>query len=137
MAYPVIAAPDDELAVVQYLRSTSALTALIPAAKIVTELPDKPAYPYLLVSRIGGLMAVPQRLDEPAIQIDSVGGTKYVCKQIILTARAAILAIANDTVPAGVLSSAVEEVGPSWLPDTIPTPPIPRYTARFRVFLHI
>ncbi|MFF1633972.1 DUF3168 domain-containing protein [Leifsonia sp. NPDC058248] len=136
MSYPVVPAPDDELAVIQYLRLVPAVTDLVPGARITTELPPTPVYPVLLVQRAGGVMAVPQRVDEPAIQIDAVGGTKAQCKRLMQAARAAILAIANDIVPEAVLSSAVEEVGPSWLPDTIPNPPLPRYTARFRVLLH-
>lgn len=136
MPDPVIPAPDDELAILQYLRGIPAVTALVPSARITTELAPSPTYPVLLIQRAGGVMAVPQRIDEPAIQVDAVGGTKAQCKRLMLAARAAILAIANDIVAEAVLSSAVEEVGPSWLPDTIPNPPLPRYTARFRVLLH-
>lgn len=135
MANPVAAAPDDELAVIQYLRLAPEVTALIPAARITTELPPSPVYPVVLIQRIGGVGIWPA-LDEPAQQIDVVGGTKAQCKTLALTVRAAILAIANDVVPAAVLASASEEVGPSWLPDTVPVPPIPRYTARYRVLLH-
>jgi hypothetical protein len=136
MSYPVEVFPDDELALLQYLRAVPDLTALIDGDKILTELPASPAYPYVLIQRAGGQVAVWQAVDEPALQVDVVGGTKFVCKQIMRTVRAAILAIGNDVVDEGVLSSATEEVGPQWLPDTIPTPPVARYTSRYRIFIH-
>jgi hypothetical protein len=136
MPNPIVSMPDDELALIQYLRSLSAVTALVPGARITTELGTNPVYPVVLLQRVGGQAAVWQMLDEPAVQVDVVGGTKFECKKLALTVRAAILAIANDVVAEAVLSSAYEEVGPSWLPDTVPVPPLPRYTARYRVLLH-
>lgn len=138
MGYPIADLPDDELAILQYLRGVTALTVLIPAGSMRTELPNKPAYPFLLVQRAGGVTVDGHSIDEAAIQVDVVGdaGTKAAVKKIANVTRAAILAIANDTVPEGVLVSGHEEVGPSWLPDTVPTPPLPRYTARYRVLLH-
>lgn len=136
MPYPIVVMPDDELALIEYLRSIPEVTALIPAARITLQLPPSPTYPVVLVQRIGGDFLVWPQIDQPALQIDVIGGTRHQCKQLMLTVRAAILAIANDVVAEGVLSSATEEVGPSWLPDTIPNPPLPRYTARYRVSLH-
>ena len=136
MSFPIAVMPDDELAILQYLRSVPEVVALVPASRITTEMPPSPVYPLLLVQRAGGQVAVWQALDEPALQVDAVGGTKAQCKKLMLTARAAILAIANDVVAEAVLASAYEEVGPQWLPDTVPTPPTSRYTARYRVLLH-
>ena len=136
MPFPISVMPDDELAIIQYLRSIPQVVALIPGTRITTEMPPNPVYPLLLIQRAGGMAAVWQSLDEPALQVDAVGGTKAQCKKLMLTVRAAILAIANDVVAEAVLSSAYEEVGPQWLPDTVPTPPTPRYTARYRVLLH-
>jgi len=138
MAYPIADLPDDELAVLQYLKAVPELLALLPAAQMRTELPNKPTYPMLLIQRAGGITVDGHGLDEPAIQVDVVGaaGTKAAVKKIANTARGAILAIASDIVAEAVLVSATEEVGPSWLPDTVPTPPLPRYTARYRVLLH-
>lgn len=136
MGNPIVVLPDDELAVLQYLKAVPELLALLPATQIRTELPNKPTYPMVLITRGGGPAHDRGSIDEPALQVDVVGGDKRTCKRITQTVRAAILAIANDTVAEGVLVSASEEVGPAWLPDTIPTPPIPRYTARYRVLLH-
>lgn len=136
MPNPLAIMPDDELALLQYVRTIPEVVALIPAARWTTEMPSNPVYPLGLIQRAGGQAAVWQGIDEPALQVDVVGGTKAQCKRAMLTVRAAILAIANDVVPEGVLSSAYEEVGPSWLPDTVPVVPVPRYTARYRIFTH-
>lgn len=135
MPFPLTVLPDDELALIQYLRGVTEAVALIPAGRITTEMPPSPVYPLALVQRLGGEGIWPA-LDEPAIQLDVVGGTKAQCKKAMQTFRAAILAIANDVVAEAVLASAYEEVGPQWLPDTIPVPPVPRYTARYRILLH-
>ena len=135
MPYPVYVQPDATLAVIQYLRLRTELTALLPAASIVTEIPTSPTYPYVVVQLAGGSGIWPA-LDEPAMQIDVVGGTKALCGQIARTIRACIWAIANDTVSAGVLSSGWDQMPPAYIPDTIPTPPLPRYTARYSVICH-
>jgi hypothetical protein len=136
MPYPLSVLPDAELALTQYLRSISELVALVPTSRISTQLPPKPVYPVVLVSRTGGSPVVWQTLDEPALQVDVIGGDKATCSLIMRTVAAAILAIRNDIVAEAVLSSAYEEIGPAWIPDTVPIIPIPRYVARFRVLLH-
>jgi len=137
MPNPLVVLPDPILCAQQYLKARSEVTALTAASKIVTELPSSPDYttPYVIVQWAGGLGHWPG-MDETAIQIDVVGGTKPLCGTVTRTVRAAIWAIANDVVSAGVLASSQEEVAPSWLPDTIPVPPIPRYTARYRILTH-
>ncbi len=137
MAFPVTVLPDDELALIQYLRTVPEVTALVPGARITTELPPSPTYPVVLVQRAGGVGIWPA-LDDAALQVDVVAaaGQRRACKVLAQTVRGAILAIANDTVAEGVLASGSEEVGPQYLPDTIPNPPLPRYTARYRVITH-
>lgn len=138
MSYPINVMPDDELAILQYLRSVSVVTALVPAARITTELPAQAVYPAVTIKRAGGTAAQWQRIDEPAIQVDVYGPeSRYDCKKLAQTVRAAILAIANDVVAEATLVSAYEELGPQWFPDTeLSVKPLPRYTARYRVLLH-
>jgi len=119
----------------QYLRLRTELMALIAADHIVTEIPTSPTYPYVVVQEGGGTGIWPA-IDEPALQVDTVGGSKAACSLIARTVRACIWAIANDIVPAGVLSSGHEEMAPAYIPDTVPTPPLPRFTARYSVLLH-
>lgn len=136
MAFPISPLVDDELALIQYLRTASTVTDLIPGERITTELGDKPVYPVVLVNRSAGTTIAPG-VDEPAVQVDVIGGTKGECKRLTQAVRSAVLAIANDTVPAGTLSSADEEMGPAWLPDTVPVPPLPRYVFRVRLLTHL
>lgn len=136
MALPITVLPDAELAVIQYLRSRTEVTSLVPAARITTTLPTEPTYPVILVKRIGGLAKAWQQIDEPALQVEVVGGSRYQCQQIARTVRACLLAIFNDTVTEAVLASASEEVGIQWIPDTVVVPPLPRYVARYQVLLH-
>lgn len=136
MPNPLNVLPDDELAVIQYLRGITALIALVPAGNIINELPPSPVYPFVLIQRGGGQAGYPGATDEPMIQIDTLATDRHAAKQLMRTVRAAMFAIANDTVAEGILSSAYEEVGPAWLPDTISIPPVPRYVARFRILLH-
>lgn len=141
MPGPVYVLPDPVLAVLQYLRLRGELTGLLPAAHIGTVLPANPVYPYLLVSLAGGHMVSPAteesavQLDALAVDVGSVSG-KETASVIARTARAAMWAIRNDIVPAGVLSSSGEESGPQWFPDTIPTPPVARFVQRHAVVLH-
>jgi len=136
MAYPITVLPDSELALIQYLRSKTELTALVPAERITTALPPQPTYPVVLIQRIGGQALAWQSLDEPAYQVDVVGGSRYQCQQIARTVRACILAIFNDVVSEATLSSASEEVALQWMPDDVVVPPLSRFTARYRVILH-
>lgn len=132
---PIVVHIDDELALIQHLCSIPAITDLCVAGRIATELPAHPTYPAVLITRVSGQEIWPA-LDEPVIAVDVYGTGKRSAKQLMQTIRGAILAISNDIVPEGVLVSAVEELGPQWLPDTVPVPPVPRYTARFRVITH-
>jgi hypothetical protein len=139
MSNPIVVMPDPLLAVQQYLASKTEITTLIAAAKIVTEIPfTSPSYPYVVLQWGGGLGIRPG-IDEPSIQVDVIGkdkGDKALVGKISRTIRAVIWAIANDVVVAGTLVSGSDEMPPSWMPDTINVPPLPRYVARYRILLH-
>lgn len=135
MANPVNVLPDAVLALIQYLRLRPELTTLLPADHVVTEIPSNPTYPYVVVQEGGGTGIWPA-IDEPALQVDTVGGTKAQCSQIARTVRACIWAIASDVVPAGVLCSGADTMRMAYIPDTVPVPSLPRFTARYSVLLH-
>lgn len=135
MAYPVNVLPDGELALIQYLRSRTEVTALVPAERITTTRPAEPTYPLVTVMRIGGL-ANNWQIDEPAFQVEVIGGSRYQCQQIARVVRACILAIRNDVVTEATLASGFEEVGIQWIPDSVVVPPLPRYVARYQVLMH-
>ena len=135
MAYPIANLPDAELALIQYLRSRTEITSLVPSERITTTRPAEPTYPLVLVMRIGGLVNSWQ-LDEPAFQVEVIGGSRYQCQQIARAVRACILAIRNDTVSEATLASGAEEVGIQWIPDSVVVPPLPRFVARYQVLMH-
>jgi len=136
MTTPVNVLPDAELAIIQFLRSRSEVTALVPSARITTVLPPQPTYPHVTLMRMGGDSIARGNIDDSAVQIDVWGGSRYACQQIARTIRACVLAIANDTVAEGTLVSGFEETAPQWLPDDVVVPPLPRFVARYRVLLH-
>lgn len=138
MSYPITVLPDAELAVIQYLRAQSTVTALVPASRITTTLPPKAAFPAVTVKRIGGKAVHWSRIDEAAIQIDVWNdyAKRGECQDLARAIRAAILAIYGDKVDEANLVSASEEVGPQWLPDQVTVPPLARFVARFSVLLH-
>jgi hypothetical protein len=129
--------PDPVIALQQYLRLRSQITALTAATKVVSEIPTSPDYatPYVVVQSVGGVGIWPA-LDDAALQVDVIGGTKDLCSQVARAVRACVWAIANDRVTVGVLASGAEETAPAWLPDTVPNPPLSRFMSRYRVILH-
>ena len=135
MPNPIYVQPDVVLGAIQYLRTIPELTAIVDPTHIVTEIPSTPTYPYVVV-QLGGGSGIWPALDNPALQIDTIGGSKVLCGQIARTVRASVWAIANDRMPAGVLVSGADEMPPAWMPDTIPNPPLPRYVARYRILTH-
>ena len=137
MANPLAVMPDAKLMVLQYLRLRPEITALTSASKIVTQIPVSPDYstPYVIVQWGGGNGIWPA-LDEPSMQIDVLGGTEVSCGTLMRTVRAAMWAIANDVVSAGTLVSMTSEVAPAWLPDTVATPPTPRFMAQYHILSH-
>lgn len=138
MSYPVEVLPDVELAVILYLRSKTALTTLVAGASITTRLPAGATMPRVLIHRGGGTPPEPRRLDEAAIQVDVLHDHEHQAEAsaIARTIAAELVAIANDIVGACVLVSAQTEISPQWLPDTVSTPPLAQYVARFRVYAH-
>jgi len=145
MSRPIVILPDPVLAILQYLRGVAVLTSLVAPDHIVTEIPSSPSYPYLVVNLVPSGGAIYPSIDDAVFQLDaldidhSTGTTsgKVTAAAIARTVRAAMWAIANDTTASGaVLSSCREEIGPQWLPDTVPTPHIACYTQRQAVILH-
>lgn len=136
MPNPVNVLPDAELALIQYLKARTEITALIPAARITTALPPQPTYPCVTVTRMGGSALVWQRIDEPDFQVEVWGGSRFECNTLARTVRACIMSIRNDTVSAGVLVSAGEQVGMQWMPDDVTVPPTSRFVGRFSVLIH-
>lgn len=136
MPNPLTVLPDPLKVTLDYLRSIPEITALVAADHILTSLPPQATdFPYVLIAWGSGDGIWPA-IDQPTIQVDVLGGEKVQCGLIARTIRAAIWAAANDRFPSGVLSSGEDVVSPQWLPDTTFTPPLARYTARYRLTIH-
>lgn len=94
-----------------------------------SSVPSSPAYPLIIVQRLGGQPAVRQYLDQARIQVDVWGGargdgpgapTKSDILDIAQEARTTLLELEGATIndPVSVFVSAVEDAsGLSWLPD--------------------
>lgn len=136
MPNPICVLPDPLLAIIRYLRTISEVTALISADHILTAIPAQATdFPYIIVSWGSGAGQWPA-IDHPSIQVDVLGGSRELCNQIARTVRAAVWAIANDVIDGTVLVSGEDLTSPQWLPDTTFTPPLSRYTARYRLTIH-
>lgn len=135
MANALLVLPDSILCVLQYLRARSEVTTLCPSAQIETAFPSSPTNPYVLITLAGGPMIWPA-LDNAAIQIDCYAADKVGALTLARTVRAAMAAINNDIVAAGVLTHAVEEQAPQWFLDPVTVPPRPRYVQRHRILIH-
>lgn len=135
MANTVYVLPDPIMLLIQYLRLRPEVLVLVASGNIIDALPTAPTGAYVLITWAGGVGIWPAVADD-ALQVDAYGGTKEQCSLLARTVRAAIWAINGDVLPAGVLVSGLEELGPQWLPDLIPTPPLSRFVSRYRVITH-
>lgn len=139
MANPLFVLPDPTLALIQYLRARSEVTALVPSARIISQINPAPVYPLVVVTSAGsGSEGIWPAVDDAALQVDAYGTDQANSFLIARTIRAAVWAINNDIVAAGVLTSGDDEIAPQWLPDQVtkPAAPLPRVTARYRIILH-
>ena len=91
MPDPLLVLPDPILVLIQYLRARPEITALVPAASIVTALPTNPVGQYVLLTWAGGQGIWPA-VDDAAIQIDTMYGDKAACSLLMRTVRAAVWA---------------------------------------------
>jgi len=121
MTRPVIAAPDAELVVVEYLRSRLAARAeaYTQQVKVGTSMPPVAAPGrYLLVRRVGGSMAS-LVVDEPHVDVLAWHDDDVNRVKLAGLARALLLAAVGQT-PLGVAVYRVEEfAGPVNLPDPL------------------
>lgn len=124
--------PDAELLVVNRLRATAEVTALV-GTRVYTQIPATPTYPLIRVTRIGGVPAIRQHLDVARIQIDAWGATQYQARTVAATAQAAIHA-ATGTHATGVVSNVEDDLGLTWSPD--PDTDQPRYVFAVAISIH-
>ena len=133
---PLRLLPDVERAVVQFLRASSDVSALV-SQRVSTELPGSPTYPYVTVRLITGAEIIREHFDAQQIQVDCWADSKASAALLARTVRAAVLTMRSATHDQSVVTQVVTLTTPSWLPDTEVTPPRPRYTFDVQVFIHI
>jgi len=126
--------PDSVLALIQYYRARPEIAALLPAStSIEATLPAGWAGTAFVLVNLAGSGGIWPAVGDDAIQVDCYAPTKDAASALARTVRAATWAIRNDTVAAGTLMRGLEEIGPQWLPDSLPTIPVDRFTARYRI----
>ncbi len=106
--------PDPELAVIEILRGSTQLAALV-GTRIHSRLPDGVAYPCIRVQAIGGVPVVRGHLDAALVQISAFGpaDAKATLRTTIDTARAACEAVENATTSTAVVTD-VRTTSPIW-----------------------
>lgn len=126
--------PDGELAVIQALRADAAVTTLVDT-RIYTEVPANPAWPLVVVRRIGGAPSPrhPLHRDTATVQVDAYADTKQAARQLVATCQTAMHAAAGSTVDEAHIGH-VASLSLRWLPDD-PTDR-PRYVLDMRVDTH-
>lgn len=130
---PVRMLPDAERLVADYLRGHADVAALV-TTRVSTELPPQPVYPLVTLSRIGGVPAIPNYLDNPRIEIYCWATGRQAARTLAATVQAAMFQIVGVR-PLGTVTGAVEDgLGPRWDPDTRTN--VPRYTLLFELYIH-
>lgn len=124
--------PDAEKLVVDYLLDVDGVTDLV-GANIGPALPKEPTWPWLTLSRVGGVASLPGYLDNPRIEFLAWGATKGSARAVAGAVAAAMVAVIG-THDLGVVTAAFDAGdGLKWDPDEVTNQP--RY--RFEVDLYI
>jgi hypothetical protein len=124
-----------------YLITKPALTSLV-GQRISTRSAATIVYPYLTLQRIGGIPAVPQRLDSARIQVEAWDDTEGGASLVARTARALLHDMEGHSTEEAVCTGVDDDLGLSWVPDTsrtgdaVRTPPTPRWLFGVTVHLH-
>lgn len=105
--------PDAEAVVISVLR-----TAEFPA---VSALPSNPAYPLVVVKRIGGVPAEKHHTDNPSLQIEVWGTDKAQVHDLAQATRAAIHDAEGTSLElfSAYITGVEDTLGLSWLPDPV------------------
>ena len=111
---------------VDWLLTQVTLTSLV-GQRVSTRSPASVVYPYVTLQRIGGIPAVPQRLDSARLQVDCWADTEGSASRVARVCRAALHAMEGYTTADAIVTGIEDDLGLSWLPDTTRTPPTPRF----------
>lgn len=106
--------PDVEAVCIAALRAEP-----VAGGRAYGKVPAEPTFPLLLVQRVGGIPAVPRRLDAARIQVSSYGSTKAEARDTAELARR-VLHQSEATTFAELqafVTGVDDELGLQWLPD--------------------
>lgn len=107
---------DVEQLVVDYLLVVDDVTDLV-GDNIGPGLPASPTWPWLTLTRVGGVPSLPGWLDNPRVEISAWGATKEQARDVAAAAEAAMVAI-TGTHTLGVVTGAFETGdGLRWNPE--------------------
>ena len=116
--------PDVELAVITYLAGKGFAVA--------AALPPTPPSPFTRVIRIGGVPAVKWVLDAARLQLDTWADTKQAARNTAAAVEAAMYSMPFHVTN---VSDVGTDLGLTWQPDDLDTPPKPRYLQGFVVYI--
>lgn len=116
-----------------YLVTVPGVTALL-GTNISTALPPDPPYPYLTLSRVGGVPSLSGYLDNPRLEFSSWADTKGAARAVAGAVEAAMVSITGAH-PLGVVTGAFESGdGLRWDPDEATN--TPRYRFTFDLYVY-
>lgn len=130
-------APDIELIVADYLRAHTDVTALV-GSRVSTDEPASPVYPLLLVEMSDGAYRDGRAhwTFEATIDVECKAATKVAASLLARTALAALMECVGYAHAQGHVVDVAEFTGPDWSPDTVRTPPQPRYEFSVLISAH-
>lgn len=129
--------PDAELVAIDWLRGQVEVVALADD-RVSNTSPSAGVGggAYLTVERIGGVPAVRRRLDRARLQVGAWASSRAEASTLARTARAALHRMEGHTGAGATVGAVRDDLGLAWLPDTVRTPPTPRYVFSVTVALH-
>lgn len=129
---------DAEEILLNHLKADTAVTALVPASRITTELPKSfTKQSRIQAFRTGGVPDeddIPGHLDQPSLQINAFGSTKAQAHAVAAEAIRSVLAAPAATHSGAVVTHARRVLGPTWSPD--PPTDTPRYIIGVILWIH-
>lgn len=116
MTIPVLLMPDAEELLVAFLAEQ------FPTVEVVTELYQgfEKHLPLLRIARIGGAQVRPLVLDAPRLDTDVYAPTRAAASQLCREVAAVMPTAKGREFAGGLVTSVVEEIGPSWRPEYNP-----------------
>lgn len=124
--------PDVELLVTEHL--TEQLGSAVKG--VSTTVPNPFPQPWVLVERIGGYWATLFFLERARIQTSCYAADKTTAQQIAQQVRLALNQLPDVPRSDAVVTQVIDDLGITWQPDPVGSPPYHRYLLGFSIWLH-